>query len=66
MFKHARDIIESMIVRTTGYIRDGVDLKIRIMLEDLGIDNLMELVLAQSIILKLAKSVYGDDKLIFQ
>ena len=51
-----------MIVRTTGYIRDGVDLKIRIMLEDLGIDNSNGTTLAQSIILKLAKSVYGDDK----
>ncbi len=63
--RHARNILESMITRTTGYIRDGVDLKIRIMLADLGTSESSGTTLAQSVILKLAQSVYGDDKAYF-
>ena len=44
---------------------DGVDLKIRLMLTDLGTSESSGTTLAQSIILKLAKSVYGEDKAYF-
>ena len=63
--KHARNMLESMIARTTGYIRDGVDLKIRVMLANLGTSESSGTTLAQSMILKLARSVYGEDKAYF-
>ena len=62
IIKGARDLLESIISKTTGYIRDGVDLKVRIMVADLGYSQTEGSTLAQSMILKLARSVYGDDQ----
>ena len=62
IIKGARDLLESIISKTTGYIRDGVDLKVRIMVADLGYSQTEGSTLAQSMILKLARSVYGDDE----
>ena len=61
IIKGARDMLESIISKTTGYIRDGVDLKVRIMVTDLGYSETEGSTLAQSMILKLARSVYGVD-----
>ena len=61
IIKGARDLLESIISKTTGYIRDGVDLKVRIMVADLGYNETEGSTLAQSMILKLARSVYGVD-----
>ena len=54
-------MLESIISKTTGYIRDGQDLKVRIMVADLGYNEESGGILAQSMILKLARSVYGVD-----
>ena len=62
IIKDVRGLIEDMIPKTTGYKRDGADLKIRIMMINMGVSETAGTVLANSTVLKLAKSVYGEEK----